>query len=101
MSTTRTLRTLTSAQVEDYHDRGFLIVRGLFAPAEMAVVSMEAERLRGKSDLIHTNNLRCRWQNHAASGECLFETFDPITDLSPVIATLARDRRLLDVLDDL
>src|SRR5262245_17160012 len=101
--TTRTIlpRALTERQLCDYDEAGFLIVRGVFAPAEMALVSLEADRLRERADLIHTNNLRCRWQNQAAGSECLFETFDPVIDLSPLIAALARDRRLLDIVADL
>src|SRR5262249_164619 len=74
-----------------YREHGYLVVRGLFAPAEMALASMEADRLLGRQDLIHTDNIRCRWQNHVVSGECLFETFDPFIDLPPCFASLARD----------
>src|SRR5262245_33724116 len=90
--------TLTEAQVRSYHERGFLVLRGVFAPAEMALVSMEAERLLLRKDLIDTRNLRCRWQPGCDSGECLFETFDPVIDLSPLLASLARDPRLLSAL---
>lgn len=86
---------------EAYRTRGYAVVRGLFSPAEMAVVSMDAERLLDRTDLKHTNNIRCRWQNHVDTGECLFETFDPVTDLSPVCNRLARDPRLVGLLADL
>jgi 2-aminoethylphosphonate dioxygenase len=89
---------LTAEQCRQYHVQGYLILRGLFHPAEMALVSMEAERLLGRKDLMHTDNLRCRWQPHCESGNCLFETFDPVIDLSPILASLARDPRLLDAL---
>lgn len=92
---------LTSAQVQDYHEQGFLVVRGVFAPAEVALVSMEADRLLERRDLIDTRNLRCRWQPGCDSGECLFETFDPVIDLSPLCAALARDARLLGMLGTL
>ena len=35
-------------------------------------------------------NLRCRWQNNVFTGECTFETFDPVIDLSPACERLAR-----------
>jgi len=92
---------LDPASVGDYHDQGYLIARGVFSPAEMAEVAAEAERLLDRADLIDTRNLRCRWQPHCESGECLFETFDPVIDLAPVCAALARAPRLLALLASL
>jgi len=46
-------------------------------------------------------NLRCRWQNNVFTGECTFETFDPVADIGPVRRRLALDPRLLAVLDEL
>ena len=86
---------------ETFHDRGYLVVRGLLSPSEMAVVSMEPDRLLGRDALKDNNNVRCRWQNHVETGECLFETFDPVADISPVCARLARDPRLIRILSDL
>ncbi|HUQ72279.1 MAG TPA: phytanoyl-CoA dioxygenase family protein [Planctomycetaceae bacterium] len=82
-----------------FQDDGYLIVRGLFATAELIPAIAESERLLARKDLIDFRNLRCRWQNHCQTGECRFDAFDPITDLSPPIARLARDVRLLAVLE--
>lgn len=92
---------LTQADLDGYHANGFLVVRGLFNPFEMAAVGMEAERLLGRTDLMDTNNLRCRWQNSVLTGECLFETFDPVLDLSDVCGAVARDGRLLNIVSAL
>jgi hypothetical protein len=92
---------LSLADREVFREQGFLVVRGVFVPAEMAMVSMEAERLLGQDDLKDTNNIRCRWQNHIETGECLFETFDPVADISPVCERLARDPRLVALLSTL
>jgi hypothetical protein len=92
---------LSCAQVQSYEEQGYLIVRGLFAAAEMARVATEADTLLGRTDLIHTDNLRCRWQPDVETDACLFETFDPVIDLAPVCAALARDPRLLGLLADL
>src|SRR5205823_8016427 len=43
-------------------------------------------------------NLRCRWQPHTRTGESLFECFDPVIDIAPVCARIARDPRLLEPL---
>ncbi|HEY1187192.1 MAG TPA: phytanoyl-CoA dioxygenase family protein [Gemmata sp.] len=83
----------------DYARDGFVIVPGLFSAAEMRAASAEADRLL--SDHAHlkdTNNIRCRWQNNVFTGECTFETFDPVIDLSPVCDRLAHHPALLKVL---
>jgi hypothetical protein len=83
-----------------WEDRGYLIVRGLFA-ADVDALRAEADRLLARTDLISTNNMRCRWLPHAETGEYLFECFDPVVDLSPLFLHYSTDRRLLDVLADL
>jgi hypothetical protein len=94
-------RTLTPAEIRHYYEQGFLVLRGVFAPAEVALASMEAERLHDRRDLIDTANIRCRWKNHCETGECLFECFDPVADLSPFFAGMSSDPRLLNVVADL
>jgi ectoine hydroxylase-related dioxygenase (phytanoyl-CoA dioxygenase family) len=96
-----TERALTAAQLRSYESQGYLILRELFSAAAVAAAAAEAEALLGRTDLIAHDNLRCRWQPHAETGECLFETFDPVLDLAPVCRGLALDRRLLDVLAEL
>jgi hypothetical protein len=100
-ATTTTPRALTPGDCRTYHDQGYVVLRGLFHPAEMALASMEADRLLERRDLMVADNIRCRWQPHCDTGDCLFETFDPVIDLSPVLAAIARDARLLGVLADL
>jgi ectoine hydroxylase-related dioxygenase (phytanoyl-CoA dioxygenase family) len=91
----------TSLQA-DYARDGFVIVRRLFGPEELAEAGSEADRLLvERRDLISTKNLRCRWQNNVVTNECTFETFDPVIDISPVCEKLASDPRLFDVLADL
>jgi hypothetical protein len=89
---------LSRARLASFEKEGYLIVRGVFSPAEIAVISLEAEALLGRTDLIATDNIRCRWQPHVETEECLFETFDPVIDISPVCARVAGDRRILDLL---
>jgi hypothetical protein len=89
---------LTDEQRAGYERDGFLIVRGLFSVPEMALVALEASRLLERRELIDVKNIRCRWQPHIKTDECLFECFDPVIDISPVCTSLAHDRRLLDLL---
>src|SRR5579871_5314264 len=101
MTTAAPPQLLTAAQRRAYPADGYVILRGLFHPAEMAVASMEADRLLSRTDLMVTENIRCRWQPHCESGDCLFETFDPFADLSPALASVARDPRLLTAVSEL
>jgi ectoine hydroxylase-related dioxygenase (phytanoyl-CoA dioxygenase family) len=81
---------------------GFVIVRGLFDPAEIAQASADADRVRDEHRrLIDVKNIRCRWQDNVFTGECQFDAFDPIIDLSPACHALANDRRLFALLHDL
>jgi 2-aminoethylphosphonate dioxygenase len=81
---------------ERYERDGFAIVRGVFAD-RVAALTADAEALLTLSDLIDQNNIRCRWQNNAETGECRFDCFDPVIDLSSVCESVARDPKLLAI----
>lgn len=87
---------LTADQIADYHRNGFLTVRGVFA-AEAAALQQDAERLMTLTPLMDSNNIRCRWQDHAETGECRFDCFDPVIDISPVCKRIARSPLLLEM----
>jgi hypothetical protein len=87
---------LSVEQLVAYQRDGFVIERGVFSNVEILEMAGVAESLLQRQDLIHTDNLRCRWQKHVDTGECLFETFDPVIDLSDTMAATAMDRRILD-----
>lgn len=80
---------------------GHAVVRGLLDAASIEALRTECERLLGLGDLIHGDNLRCRWADHVQTGECRFDCFDPVIDLSPVIAGVARAPQLLVLLETL
>lgn len=86
---------LSAENQEQYRRDGYLVLRGVFPGEEMAALGVEAERLFQRKDLIDSDNIRCRWQNHAETGECRFDCFDPVIDLSATFEKLARDPRIL------
>lgn len=91
-----------SERTATYRHDGFVIVRSLFSADEMMRASREADRLFTEFEhLKSVNNLRCRWQNNVFTGECTFETFDPVIDLGPVCQELAYHPKLLTVLHEL
>ena len=89
---------LSPSQKRAYDEQGFVILRRLFTAEEIARAAAEAEGLLDRGDLISTGNLRCRFQANVQTGECQFETFDPVIDIAPVCGGLATDGRLLGVL---
>ncbi len=78
-----------------FKGQGFLVLESFFTPAEISAAVADAEGLLARSDFLHSDNLRCRWQTHPESGEPILDTLDPVTDLSPAIEKLARSEKLL------
>jgi ectoine hydroxylase-related dioxygenase (phytanoyl-CoA dioxygenase family) len=97
MSPDAATSSLDATQVAQYHADGFLVVRQVFSAERIAELDAEAQRVLGLTDLIDTNNVRCRWQNHVETGECRFDCFDPVIDLSEACGRAARDPRLLEI----
>src|SRR5712675_1932640 len=93
--------TVDTSLAARYQAEGFIVARQVFSAAEIADLDAEALRLRQRTDLIDADNIRCRWQNDATTGECRFDCFDPVIDLSPVCERTARDARLLDLIGTL
>lgn len=95
MSSVTTFSSLSPDQLDAYARDGFLVLRDVFDGAECAALASEAQTLIERKELIDTNNIRCRWQDHCDSGECLFDCFDPVIDVAPVARAVARDERIL------
>ncbi|MBS0208183.1 MAG: phytanoyl-CoA dioxygenase family protein [Planctomycetes bacterium] len=94
-STLETPTPLSNEQLARYREDGFLILRNVFSADEMAALEAEASALWWRQDLVDKDNIRCRWKDHVATGECTFECFDPVIDISPVCERFARDPRVL------
>jgi hypothetical protein len=96
-----TERRLEEAAIRQYLQDGFVIVRGVLSAGEISELDAEAVRLYQRIDLIDSDNIRCRWQNHFQTGECLFDCFDPVIDLSSACERIARSRVLLELVGQL
>jgi hypothetical protein len=93
---------LTATERDDYRQAGFIVCREVFSPAEMAEFEQECARLMtARADLIDPLNLRCRFMEHADTGEKLFEVFDPVNDISPVCERFSQDARVLAIVESL
>jgi 2-aminoethylphosphonate dioxygenase len=86
---------LSPEQIQSYHADGYLILRGVFCADEVAALASESQTLIAREELIDTANIRCRWQDHATTGECTFDCFDPVIDIGPVCRFVARDERIM------
>ncbi|WP_165972047.1 phytanoyl-CoA dioxygenase family protein [Paenibacillus piri] len=93
------INSLTFDQLEEYNKKGFLVLRNVFSEYEVAVWNAEIERLL-HSEYIDPNNVRVNYRKWD-SGESVIEKFDPIQDISPVIASLTQDNRILNPLRDI
>jgi ectoine hydroxylase-related dioxygenase (phytanoyl-CoA dioxygenase family) len=84
---------LTSERATTYHASGYLHLPGLISREEIAVIGTAIDGLPAKAaHLFHPKN--CRFE--FAHGKVW--KFDPVVDLCPEIAALARDPRIMDVL---
>jgi hypothetical protein len=101
MSQSAAAQQLAAEAISQYKEDGFLIVRGVFTADEISALDAEAERLSRLGDLIDSDNIRCRWQNHFETGECRFDCFDPVIDLSPAVERVARSPQMLDLVGQL
>lgn len=91
-----------SALRNEYESQGFVVVRGLFPATEIDRAASEAEAMPERlKHLVNVRNIRCRWQDNVFTGDCTFETFDPVIDLSSTCKNLALDPKLMAVLAEL
>src|SRR5262249_38351899 len=94
-------KVLTPDAIQSYHRQGYLIVPRVFDGSQIRDALAEADLLFERQDLIKSENIRCRWQPHVVTNDCLFECFDPVIDIAPVCERLARDERLLSIIGEL
>lgn len=92
---------LTEADHATYRRDGFLILRRVIAPDEIARLAADCDVLARRDDILQPENMRCRFQPHIESGENLLEAVDGIIDLCPAVERIARDLRLLGPLGEL
>ncbi|RXZ80400.1 phytanoyl-CoA dioxygenase family protein [Paenibacillaceae bacterium] len=92
-------KTLTSEQLNDYNENGYLVLRNVFTAQEAAVWRQESDRLLSLDEYLDPNNLRVGYRN--IEDRLIIEKIDPVQDLSAVFRNLVNDPRILDPLRDL
>lgn len=93
---------LSEEQIDFYRTEGYLILRRVFTPQDIADLAADVDRVRTEHQAhVDAHNMRVRFRPHHRTAEPVFECFDPITDLSPVAHRVAHDPRILEPLHDL
>lgn len=88
---------LSDDQIAEYHEKGYIHLKNVFSPEEVADLAAACEDIQTRNELIHPDNVRFETYENA-EGELRVWKADPISDLSPVFAALTRSRRILDPL---
>jgi ectoine hydroxylase-related dioxygenase (phytanoyl-CoA dioxygenase family) len=60
-----------------YERDGFVCLRTVFSPEEVAELGGEADRLFHRTDLIDSDNIRCRWESFPKSFVTVIVAIDP------------------------
>jgi ectoine hydroxylase-related dioxygenase (phytanoyl-CoA dioxygenase family) len=84
-----------AADVKSYWSKGWLVLRALFTPEEVASWRAECDRLLSL-DLIDQDNLRTGFRK--IDGQPMIERIDPVIDVSPTFNALVNDDRILEPL---
>jgi ectoine hydroxylase len=88
---------LSGAQVEAYARDGYLLFPGVFAPDEIDALRAEARRLLSMAlnSSLALGKTHPRLDMTVSPGSLRVRNLQPVNDLSPVIAAISEDPRLI------
>lgn len=94
---------LNTTEVDEYHEKGFIILRDVFQPEEIETYRQEADKLVDRAFSLSSEfqlepkyNLRFEMLGDGRPWK-----IDPFVSISPLFSALARDRRIMDRLASL
>lgn len=79
--------------IEEYRQKGYTILRGVFSSEEVAAMQAECTRLL-ELPLVDPDNLRTPFGD-LPDGSSIVERYDPVIDVSPLFAAIVADERIL------
>ncbi len=91
------IETTTSPLAQEYWKKGYIALRGLFLPEEIAAWQAESDRLL-QQNWVDPNNIRTPFRMNSTKAP---ERIDPVVDVSLVFQELVEDGRILSVLQDI
>ncbi|SDE27029.1 Ectoine hydroxylase-related dioxygenase, phytanoyl-CoA dioxygenase (PhyH) family [Paenibacillus sp. UNCCL117] len=91
---------LSRAEIKDYHEKGYLVLRGVFTEQEAKLFQVECDRLLSFETYTNPYNVRAGHKSYT-DGSIKIERLDPVHDISPVFNALVKDERLLAPLRDI
>jgi hypothetical protein len=91
------IETTKSQLAKEYWEKGYVAMRGLFSPEEIAGWKAESDRLL-QQDWVDPNNIRTPYRMNSTIAP---ERIDPVFDVSPLFQKLMADERILSVLQDI
>lgn len=86
--------------VDFFRREGYLVVRGVVDPADVAELASECDHLL-KSDLVYSDNMRCRWRENIDTGAEVFDLFEPVLDVAPKLGRHINNPAILSLLEGL
>lgn len=79
--------------IQKYKEQGTLLVKSFYPPSFITAAQKNCDLLLG-SIYVHPDNIRSRYQYGSGT---VPERFDPVTDIAPVLRSIAEDARLLEL----
>lgn len=94
---------LNAAEVDEYHEKGFLIFRDVFQPEEIETYRQEADQLVNRAfSLCSEFQLEPKYNlRFEMLGDGRPWKIDPFVSISPIFSALVHDRRIMDRLASL
>lgn len=90
-----------SGAKDQFESDGYVVLRGLLPMETVAAVGRELDGWLSGNPSPDGKNLRFRFKNHLENGQMLLDAIDPIVDLFPSAAILARHSALTAALETL
>ncbi|MFK8112132.1 MAG: phytanoyl-CoA dioxygenase family protein [Rubripirellula sp.] len=84
----------SEAWTQEYRERGYVKLTGVFSSSEMDAVRADFDRIFDNPEILREDSLRAASRKSLISGTVL-DRLDPIIDLSPVIRELTQDHRVV------